>query len=163
MKLNACILLSSALVLFPTLTCAQGTLADYQRGESLREKSQGLVVNTPGPANWIGETQHFWYTRTVKGGTEFMLVDAESGTKRQAFDQEKLAVAISVVAGHKYTSLALPFAPPVGGGGGRGGAAAQSQDITPNVTPIHISPWEGNPPAPAARNSHIRIERTYLY
>jgi dienelactone hydrolase len=120
MKLNACILLSSALVLFPTLTCAQGTLADYQRGESLREKSQGLVVNTPGPANWIGETQHFWYTRTVKGGTEFMLVDAESGTKRQAFDQEKLAVAISVVAGHKYTSLALPFAPPVGGGGGRG-------------------------------------------
>jgi hypothetical protein len=40
-----------------------------------------------------------------------------------------------------------------GGGGGRGGAAALSQDITPNVTPIHISPYDGNPPAAPARNT----------
>ena len=70
---------------------AQGTLADYQRGQSLRTKTQGLVVNTPGTPIWIGESDHFWYPRTVKGGTEFVLVDAAAGSKKPAFDHEKLA------------------------------------------------------------------------
>ena len=78
---------------------AQGTLADYQRGQALMEKSQGLVVNVPGPANWIGESDHFWYARTVKGGTEFVLVDAGAATKKAAFDHEKLAAAISSATG----------------------------------------------------------------
>src|SRR5580658_9739921 len=100
---------------------AQGTLADYQRGEGLRGRSQGLVVNVPGAPNWIGDTEHFWYARTVKGGAEFLLVYAESGTRKPAFDHAKLAAAISSVTGHEYTALALPFAPPLGGRGGAGG------------------------------------------
>jgi dipeptidyl aminopeptidase/acylaminoacyl peptidase len=100
---------------------AQGTLADYQRGEGLRGRSQGLVVNVPGNPNWIGDTEHFWYTKTVKGGTEFLMVDAAAGTKKPAFDQEKLAAAISSATGHPYTALELPFAPPAGGRGGAGG------------------------------------------
>ncbi|WP_157478170.1 DPP IV N-terminal domain-containing protein [Granulicella tundricola] len=97
----------------------QGTLADYQRGHELQAKAKGLVVNTPGPTNWIGETDHFWYTRAVKGGTEFVLVDADAGTKKAAFDQERLAGAISKATNHPYTALMLPFAPMTG----RGGAA----------------------------------------
>jgi len=117
------ITLSVAMALAPALVRAQGTLADYQRGQALRTKTQGLVVNAPGPANWIGETDRFWYSKSVKGGTEFVLVDAQAGTKKPAFDHEKLAAAISAT-GHKTTALALPFAPPAGGrgagGGGRG-------------------------------------------
>jgi dienelactone hydrolase len=111
----------------------QGTLADYQRGQALTEKSQGLVVNVPGPANWIGETDHFWYAKTVKGGTEFVLVDAAAATKKAAFDHEKLAGAISSATGKTYTALTLPFAPPTGGrggAGGRGAAAATSSPLT---------------------------------
>ena len=121
MKLIVC----SSLVLLPSMIWAQGTLADYQRGEGLRGRSQGLVVNTPGPPNWIGGADHFWYTKTVKSGTEFILVDAESGTRKPAFNQQKLAIAISSVTGHQYAGLALPFAPPMGGrgGGGRGRGA----------------------------------------
>lgn len=37
-----------------------------------------------------------------------------------------------------------------GFGGGRGGAAAESQTITPNATPLHISPLEPTGSAPAA-------------
>ena len=110
----------------------QGTLADYQRGQALTEKSQGLVVNVPGPANWIGETDHFWYAKTVKGGTEFVLVDAAAATKKAAFDHEKLAGAISSATGKTYTALTLPFAPPTagrGGAGGRGAAAAASSPL----------------------------------
>jgi dipeptidyl aminopeptidase/acylaminoacyl peptidase len=100
---------------------AQGTLADYQRGQALQNKAKGLVVNTPGAAAWIGASDHFWYPRTVKGGTEFVLVDAASGTKKPAFDHDRLAAALSAETGNKYTGLTLPFAPPQGGRGGGGG------------------------------------------
>src|ERR1039458_2131790 len=101
---------------------AQGTLADYQRGQALGGRSQGLVVDVPGAANWIGETDHFWYTRSVRGGTEFVLVDAGAATKKAAFDHEKLAAAISSASGKPYTALTLPFSPrPAGRAGGGGG------------------------------------------
>lgn len=103
---------------------AQGTLADYQRAAGLQAKARGLVVNTPGPAEWVGKTDHFWYPRAVKGGTEFVMVDAAAGTKKPAFDQEKLATAISSATGHHYTALMLPFAPQAGRGGGRAMAGA---------------------------------------
>ena len=110
-----------ATALFAGLALAQGTLADYQRGQGLQAKARGLVVNAPGPANWIGESDHFWYTKSVAGGTEFVLVDAAAGTKKPAFDHDKLAVAINAASGGHYTGLALPFAPAPGGRGGGGG------------------------------------------
>ena len=98
---------------------AQGTLADYQRARELRTKARDLVVGTPGAVTWIGNTDHFWYPKTVKGGTEFVLVNADAGTKNPAFDQDKLAVAISKATGHTYTALKLPFAPTQGRPGAR--------------------------------------------
>jgi dipeptidyl aminopeptidase/acylaminoacyl peptidase len=92
-------------------THAQGTLADYQRAHDLRAKSADLVVDTPGPSSWIGDSHHFWYPKAVKGGTDFVLVDADAATKKPAFDQDKLAAAITKVTGHAYTGLKLPFAP----------------------------------------------------
>ena len=91
--------------------CAQGTLADYQRGRDLQTKARGLVVNAPGAINWIGDSDHFWYARAVKGGTEFIRVDAVQGQKKLAFDHDKLAAAISAASGQKYTGLILPFTP----------------------------------------------------
>jgi dipeptidyl aminopeptidase/acylaminoacyl peptidase len=112
------------MALAPALVSAQGTLADYQRGQGLQAKARGLVINTPGTPNWIGSSNHFWYSKAVKGGTEFVLVDATVATKKPAFDHEKLAVAISAATGGKFTALALPFAPPAGGRGGGGGGGA---------------------------------------
>ncbi|MGH9597398.1 MAG: DPP IV N-terminal domain-containing protein, partial [Edaphobacter sp.] len=93
---------------------AQGTLADYQRAHELRTKARDLVVGTPGPMNWIGNSDHFWYPKTVKGGTEFVLVDATAASKKPAFDQDRLAAAISKATGHPYTAHKLPFAPTQG-------------------------------------------------
>jgi dipeptidyl aminopeptidase/acylaminoacyl peptidase len=102
---------------------AQGTLADYQRAQSLEAKARGLVVNAPGAIAWIGESDHFWYPRSVAGGTEFVLVDAAARTKKLAFDHDRLAAAISSATGEKYTGLTLPFAPPQGlPPAGRGGS-----------------------------------------
>jgi dienelactone hydrolase len=119
---------------------AQGTLADYQRGQALGGRSQGLVVDVPGAANWIGETDHFWYTRSVKGGTEFVLVDAGAATKKAAFDHEKLAAAISSASGKPYTALTLPFAPRTGGRGGAGGRGAGAG--APPTSPLTFTDGE---------------------
>ena len=64
------------------LAFAQGTLADYQRAHSLQSTARGLVVNLPGPANWIAGIDHLWYWRSVKGGTEFILADAAPPRRR---------------------------------------------------------------------------------
>lgn len=127
----------STMAIAPTLS-AQGTLADYQRAQGLQAKARGLVVNTPGTINWISDSDRFWYSRPVKGGTEFMLVDAVAGAKKLSFDHDRLAAAISVVAGHPYTGLALPFAPdPNGrGGGGRGAAGGPPPGGSPMTAPL---------------------------
>src|SRR5260370_30880256 len=106
---------------------AQGTLGDYQRGQAMQAKARALVVNVPGAANWIGDSERFWYSRSVKGGTEFLLVDAREAVKKPAFDHEKLAAAINAGSGGHYTALALPFAPVAGG---RGAAAAVAPALT---------------------------------
>src|SRR6185312_6684688 len=100
---------------------AQGTLADYQRAHDLQDKAKDLVINEPGPANWIGDSHHFWYAHTVKGGAEYMLVDADGASKKVAFDHAKLADAINKASGEKYTAVTLPFQ----SGLGRPGAAAR--------------------------------------
>ena len=62
------------------MALAQGTLADYRRGQELTRKAGTLVTGTPGAPNWIGETGHFWYTKSATGGTEFLMVDAAAAT-----------------------------------------------------------------------------------
>src|SRR6516164_5633757 len=111
MRFPMSVALLSMLLLGRDPVRAQGTLADYQRGQELTRTAPRLVTGIPGAANWIGDTDHFWYSRSVKGGTEFLLVDAGAATKKPAFDHEKLAAAISSASGNKYTALTLPFAP----------------------------------------------------
>src|SRR5687768_10312939 len=87
---------------------AQPTTADYDRALALRERWQHLTENLTDPPTWADATR-FHYRRTVKGGHEFVLVDAETRQKRPAFDDEKLAAALSKAAGAEYTPLRLPF------------------------------------------------------
>ena len=44
--------------LLTALSFAQGTLADYQRGQGLQAKARGMVVNLPATPNWIGDSDH---------------------------------------------------------------------------------------------------------
>ncbi len=120
--LALCFLLAGTLAV-PALP--QGTVADYDRSLALREKLQGLAVNVPGQAQWIEGSNRFWYRKSVQGGHEFVLVDAQALTKHPAFDHEKLAAALSAAWGGKYTALTLPFTEPrpPGRGGPQGSAA----------------------------------------
>ncbi len=104
------ILISVAALAAPVVVLhAQGTAADYARSAQLNERFQGLALDVADHATWIGRTDRFWYRRTVKGGYEFMVVDAATQQKRPAFDHIKLAAAMSAAASGAYTATTLPF------------------------------------------------------
>ncbi|HJT78172.1 MAG TPA: prolyl oligopeptidase family serine peptidase [Gemmataceae bacterium] len=74
----------------------------------------------PGPAgpvykaritpHWFHDNTRFWYRNDLRGGTrEFILVDAERGTRAAAFDHARLAAALSAAAGTTYPPDKLPF------------------------------------------------------
>ncbi|MHC4559253.1 MAG: S9 family peptidase [Planctomycetota bacterium] len=60
--------------------------------------------------HWFNDNTCFWYRNDLKGDTrEFILVDAEQGTRRRAFDHKKLAAALSRATGVDYSANQLPF------------------------------------------------------
>src|SRR5262249_3230491 len=61
--------------------------------------------------HWIHQGNRFWYRNDLgKGKREFILVDAENGTREPAFDHEKLAGALSRATRNEDTSADnLPF------------------------------------------------------
>lgn len=86
------------------------TREDYNRADSLRTKTEGLVYRARLEPHWLENEQRFWYRNDLKGGTkEFILVDAEKGTKQPAFDHKKVAEALSQAAGKQLEADKLPF------------------------------------------------------
>jgi len=97
------------LAFFPILAYPQGTATDYQRSGALADRFRDLGINIPGPGHWIGSTTRFWYRKSVKGGGEFVVVDASTLVKGPAFDQDRLAASLSKAAGKQYQPTRLPF------------------------------------------------------
>lgn len=89
---------------------AQGTLADYRRAEQFLPGNlqKSLYVADVFP-NWIGHSDRFWYLKMGPAGKQFLLVDANRNTVGPAFDQARLAAALSRAAGKSYAAENLPF------------------------------------------------------
>ncbi|HZY71542.1 MAG TPA: DPP IV N-terminal domain-containing protein [Edaphobacter sp.] len=81
---------------------AQGrqlTSADYARAEKFMDYGVNpLVFHTVADAKFMPDGR-FWYRDRGPDGVTFELVDPAKGTKTAAFDQEKLAAALSAAAG----------------------------------------------------------------
>jgi hypothetical protein len=92
----------------PATSAAQGTAADYERASTVAERTEGLVLDLADTPHWISNTK-FWYRKTVKGGAEFVLVDAASVQRRPAFDHDKIATVLGSATKHSYTATTLPF------------------------------------------------------
>lgn len=108
-------ILAAALILFVVSSVhAQGTLADYERAEKfLPGNARHLYTTGSVMPNWIGKTDRFWYRRTTLKGTqivaEFVVVDAAQNTSGPAFDQARLAEALSRVTKQHVDPTNLPF------------------------------------------------------
>lgn len=98
------------LALLPGTSAAQGTLADYRNAEKLLGANLSRVISIADvDPNWIGKSDRFWYLRTGPGGRHFVLVDPTAGTSGPAFDQTRMAAALSDAAGRTYQADSLPF------------------------------------------------------
>ena len=103
------LLLTAVALIVPVQVWAQASVADYQRAMGLRDKFRDLVVHTADAPRWIEQTNRFYYRRTVKGGHEWMLVDAATRAKQPAFDHARLAAAIAAATPRKASAVELPF------------------------------------------------------
>lgn len=95
-------------------TPAQGTLADYQRAEKfLPGNSRHLYTSGTVMPNWIGKSDRFWYAKSTLEGTrlsiQFVVVDAANNATAPAFDQARLADALSRAAHSHVDAANLPF------------------------------------------------------
>lgn len=85
------------------------TEEDYRRAESfLYYNTQKYVDHTVSSPNWL-PGDRFWYRTLTPQGSEFILVDPARGKRSAAFDQQKLATALSSATGKPVTASMLPF------------------------------------------------------
>jgi dienelactone hydrolase len=85
------------------------TAADYARAEKfMGYNTAPLVFRSSVRPNWL-PGDRFWYRITTSEGSEFLLVDAATGTRAPAFDHAKVAAALSTAAGATYDAGHLPF------------------------------------------------------
>src|SRR5829696_5281320 len=80
-----------------------------QRGQ--RGQDREHVYKSRVTPHWFQNNTRFWYRNSLAGGAqEFILVNAESGSRTPAFDQTKLAAALSKASGiDSYKADHLPF------------------------------------------------------
>ena len=55
---------------------------------------QKMARNTQLAANWIGDSDCFWYCRETRAGCEYRIVDARALSNLPAFDHDRLAIAL---------------------------------------------------------------------
>jgi dipeptidyl-peptidase-4 len=85
------------------------TAADYARAEKwMGYNTNPLVFRSGVRPAWQGDDR-FWYRITTAEGNEFVMVAAATGAKTPAFDQAKLAAALSSAAGATFDAHRLPF------------------------------------------------------
>lgn len=94
----------------PTSTAqGQETTARYNRADAfLPWNVQALVSGNQVTPTWL-EGDRFWFRGARGLGGEFVIVDPVRGTRSAAFDQARLAAALSVAADTSYTGDKLPF------------------------------------------------------
>ncbi|HVZ77812.1 MAG TPA: DPP IV N-terminal domain-containing protein [Gemmatimonadaceae bacterium] len=102
-------LLGLAVLGAPIVARAQGTRDDYARAERfMGPNAQELVIDDAIQARWLGPDR-FWYRNRTTNGYEFLAVDATTGVRQPAFDQVRLAAALSAAADTAYDPHVLPF------------------------------------------------------
>jgi len=89
---------------------AQGTRSDYERAFNLRKITANKVYKQRVTAHWFAGSKQFWYRNDLADEKiEFILVNAETGTRRPAFDHERLAAVLAKATGEEIQADRLPI------------------------------------------------------
>ena len=93
---------------FSTFAVAQKAdfkAAEKFRGDNLTPKYGDLSVN----ANWIEESDIFWYSIKTSSGKNYYYVNAASKSKQPMFDSRYMAAELRKLTHHPYNELDLPL------------------------------------------------------
>ncbi|RSK44217.1 S9 family peptidase [Hymenobacter perfusus] len=104
---------AAAVWLIPASATAQQrpvlTAQDYARAERfLGYNTSALVDGSAGQPTWLSNDR-FWYRVLTARGSEYVLVDPARKTRTVAFDQARLAAALSSASGKTYEASRLPI------------------------------------------------------
>jgi len=94
----------------PQVALSQGTQADYDRANGLRNETRNTVFRDSVRPHWSADGSRFWYKiETAPGEFEFVLVDAQHGTRSLAFDHTRMAEALNKDGSADIRATALPI------------------------------------------------------
>ena len=100
--------LSVAMLLCGGMAIAQGTVEDYNRAYSLREKfSANKIFYSNVTPTWIEGTHQFWYVRNTPEGRMYVSVNADKKGRKELFDHSRLADALTKASGKEVKSSAI--------------------------------------------------------
>ena len=114
MKINAIKTLLSVFLFVALTSCSnqepkQFTVAEYEAATKHMDRElYSLVYNQVSRGKFVGKN-HVLYSTSNKSGTKFILVNASTKTKNDAFDHTKLAKALSKAISAEVEANDLPI------------------------------------------------------
>jgi len=89
---------------------ARGGRSDYERALDLRKTTANKVFKQRVNPHWLAGNNQFWYRNDLADEErEFILVNAETGTRQRAFDHKRLAGALAKETGKDIQADRLPI------------------------------------------------------
>ena len=68
-----------------------------------------MVFSTDLQPGWFRDSDKFWYAWKTPAGTQYWIVDPETGSKTPAFDMERLAMEITQIVRDPFDAQHLPI------------------------------------------------------
>ncbi|MHC4243452.1 MAG: hypothetical protein ACYSU4_13685 [Planctomycetota bacterium] len=91
-------------------SAAQGTRSDYERALNLNKTTGNKVFKSRVVPHWLDDNTQFWYRNDLSNERrEFVLVNAETGVRRPAFDHKRLATELFKATGKEIQADRLPI------------------------------------------------------
>jgi len=97
-----------AFISYTAILFGQITPEDYKRADNLSKMVAEKVYYSNVRPSWIGNTSSFFYENNTPRGTEYVIVNAATLSKRAAFDPVKFAKSLEAVTGKKVEPGKLP-------------------------------------------------------
>ncbi|MBC5993268.1 S9 family peptidase [Pontibacter cellulosilyticus] len=73
------------------------------------KKLQKLIFSTSIDPHWLKQSDKFWYEYETSNGKSWYIVDPATKTKKQLFDKDKLASAITMIVQDPFDAQHLPI------------------------------------------------------
>ena len=104
------ITVSSAMALILGATALAQQAPNYELAAQFSQKKiSQMVFSTKVTPNWFRDSDKFWYSYKTPAGTHYYIVDAVTGSKKEVFDMDRLAMEITTITRDPFDAQHLPI------------------------------------------------------